>query len=411
MRAEYEKLAKEYAKFVESGVKLDMSRGKPAPEMLELAKPLLDSVTSESELTPGGIDVLNYGPPAHLDGLPAAKTLMAEIMGNDENDVTVYGNSSLNLMYDVLAKDFSFANTEGGQPLSQCKDRKWLCLVPGYDRHFAITELFGFQMINIALHPDGPDMEAIEQQIKSPDVKGLWCVPMFSNPGGQIFSDAKIKRLASLKPAAPDFRIYCDNAYKMHSFCGEISQKNLLEAAKEAGNPDMVYHFASTSKISFAGAGICAMACSPANKARLLKLMSIQTIGHDKVNQLRHALYFDRAKLAEHMQSYISLLKPKFDAVISVLDRELGGTGYGSWETPKGGYFISFNTKPGLAKRTVQLCREAGLILTGAGATYPYGIDPQDENIRIAPSYPTIEQLTQAAKLFCLCVKMAALEE
>ena len=402
----------EFEEFVKRGIKLDMSRGKPAPEMLTLANPMLSAIDENSDLrAEDGMDARNYG---GLDGIPEAKRLFGEVMGVKPESLIVYGNSSLNLMYDTLVRSMIFGAVANGLPLYECDGRKWLCPVPGYDRHFAITQQLGFEMVNVAMTPDGPDMDAVESLVADPDVKGIWCVPMYSNPTGTVYSEQTIRRLAALKPAAKDFKIYCDNAYIVHHFYGApaVPQLNMLAAAQEYGNENMVYMFASTSKVSFAGGGVSCIASGDDSIAYYKKLLSYQTIGHDKLNQLRHARYFKNAEgVAQHMKKYMSLLVPKFEAVLSVLRAELGDTGIAEWSEPRGGYFISVNLLSGCAKRTVQLCAEAGLKLTGAGATFPYGRDPQDSNVRIAPSYPTVEQLTVAAKIFCAAAKLAAVEK
>ncbi|HOP10242.1 MAG TPA: aminotransferase class I/II-fold pyridoxal phosphate-dependent enzyme [Oscillospiraceae bacterium] len=402
-----------YNDYKVKGLKLDISRGKPAPEMLSLSNPILSVLGPDSNLqSEDGMDARNYG---GLDGIPEAKRLFSEILSVPAENLIVYGNSSLNLMYDTLARAMIFGVFAGGVPLYECQNRKWLCPVPGYDRHFAITDKFGFEMINIPMHEDGPDMDLVEQLVSDdPDIKGIWCVPVYSNPTGTVYSHKVIERLAALKPASRDFRIYCDNAYVMHTFAGatKVKATNLLTEAQKRGSGSMVYIFTSTSKVSFAGGGVSAIASGEENLAFYKKLLSYQTIGHDKLNQLRHARYFkDVNGVAAHMEKYMTLLVPKFETVCAKLKEGLSATGVAEWTEPKGGFFISVDLLPGCAKRTVTLCKDAGLILTPAGATFPYGMDPNDSNIRISPSFPHIEQLAEAMDVFCASVKLAAVEK
>ncbi len=402
-----------YNDYKAKGLKLDISRGKPAPEMLSLANPILSVLGPTSNLqSEDGLDARNYG---GLDGIPEAKRLFSEILSVPAENLIVYGNSSLNLMYDTLVRSMIFGVFAGGVPLYECKNRKWLCPVPGYDRHFAITDKLGFEMINIPMYEDGPDMDLVEQNVnEDPDVKGIWCVPVYSNPTGAVYSHKVIERLAALRPSSHDFRIYCDNAYVMHTFAGAAKARvtNLLTEAQKQGNSSMVYLFTSTSKISFAGGGVSAIASGAENLAFYKKLLSYQTIGHDKLNQLRHARYFkDLDGVAEHMEKYMKLLVPKFITVCAKLKEGLEATGVAEWNEPKGGYFISVNLLPGCAKRTVALCKEAGLVLTPAGATFPYGMDPEDSNIRISPSFPHVDQLAEAMDVFCASAKLAAVEK
>jgi len=402
-----------YNDYKAKGLKLDISRGKPAPEMLSLANPVLSVLNAGSDLhAEDGMDARNYG---GLDGIPEAKRLFSEILSVSPENLIVYGNSSLNLMYDTLARAMIFGVFAGGIPLYECKSRKWLCPVPGYDRHFAITDKFGFDMINIPMYEDGPDMGLVEQYVnEDPDIKGIWCVPVYANPTGAVYSHKVIERLAALKPASRDFRIYCDNAYVMHTFAGAAKAKvtNLLTEAQRRGNGSMVYLFTSTSKISFAGGGVSAIASSDENLAFYKKLLSYQTIGHDKLNQLRHARYFKNLDgITAHMDKYMKLLVPKFETVCEKLKEGLGASGIAEWTEPKGGYFVSVDLLPGCAKRTVALCKEAGLILTPAGATFPYGMDSNDANIRISPSFPHVEQLSEAMDVFCASAKLAAVEK
>lgn len=407
-----EDLNREYEETKAKGLKLDMSRGKPAASQLDMQKDFLDVITSESDLrTEAGFDCRNYG---LLDGIPEAKRLMADMLGVSAEQVIVCGNASLNIMYDTIARSMIFG-VMGSTPWCKLEKVKFLCPVPGYDRHFAITEQFGIEMINIPMNEEGPDMDLVEKYVnEDPAVKGIWCVPKYSNPSGVTYSDAVVKRFAALKPAAEDFRIYWDNAYIIHDLYEDKSD-NLLEILSEcekAGNPDMVFEFCSTSKVSFAGAGISAVAASVVNLEFIKKTMTVQTIGYDKINQLRHVRYFKNIEgMKKHMMKHAEIMRPKFQAVLEILEKELGGLGIGSWTNPNGGYFISFDAMDGCAKAIVAKCKEAGAVLTGAGATYPYGKDPKDSNIRIAPTFPTPEELSMAADLFVLCVKLVSVEK
>ncbi len=394
------------------GLSLNMARGKPGRSQLELAMPMLDVFNSHSDMnTLLGNDTRNYG---DLDGIGECRRLMADMMEVEKDNVIVCGNSSLNIMYDTVARSMDFGVC-GSTPWHKLENVKFLCPVPGYDRHFAITELFGIEMIPIAMNDNGPDMDQVEAYVNSdPAVKGIWCVPKYSNPTGISYSDEVVRRFAALKPAAEDFRIYWDNAYCIHHLYEETQDTilNILEECTKAGNPDIVYIFASTSKISFPGSGVSAIAASKKNLDYILSKMTVQTIGHDKINQLRHVRFFkDIDGLKLHMKKHADLLRPKFEAVLTELDNELEGLGIGSWIKPRGGYFISFNALPGTAKRIVGMCKDLGVIMTGAGATYPYHNDPQDSNIRIAPSFPTPEEMSEAAKVFVLCVKLASVEK
>lgn len=391
---------------------LDMSRGKPSATQLNVSLGLMDALTSESELTAcDGIDCRNYG---GLDGIPEAKQLMAEMMGTTPEHVIVFGNASLTIMYDSISRSYTHG-VLGSTPWCQLDNVKFLCPVPGYDRHFAITERFGIEMINVPMTDDGPDMDLVEQLVSSdPSIKGIWCVPKYSNPQGICYSDDTVRRFANLKPAAEDFRIYWDNAYVIHHLY-EDKQMEILDIISEcekAGNPDMVYEFASTSKVSFPGSGIAALASSKANLEDVRNQLTIQTIGFDKLNQLRHAVFFKNLDgLKAHMKKHADEMRPKFEAVLDVLEKELSGTGIGSWIKPLGGYFISFEAMEGCAKKIVEKCKDAGVVLTGAGATFPYGNDPKDSNIRIAPSFPTPEEMAEATDLFVLCVKLVSVEK
>ena len=415
-KAELQALKKElsakYREYQGKDLKLDMSRGKPSIDQLDLSMGMLDVLTSDMDLTcEDGTDCRNYGV---LDGISEAKELLADMMEVAPDHIIIYGNSSLNVMYDTVSRSMTHG-VMGNTPWCKLDKVKFLCPVPGYDRHFAITEYFGIEMINVPMTSTGPDMDMVEELVASDDsIKGIWCVPKYSNPQGISYSDQTVRRFARLKPAAPDFRIYWDNAYTIHHLY-DMDQDHLIEIlaeCKRAGNPDMVYKFASTSKISFPGSGIAAIAASQNNLVDIKKQLRIQTIGHDKVNQLRHVRFFgDIHGMVEHMRKHADILRPKFEAVLETLDRELEGLGIGTWTTPKGGYFISFDSLDGCAKAIVAKCKKAGLVMTGAGATYPYGKDPHDSNIRIAPSYPPLNDLKQAMELFALCVKLVSVEK
>ena len=407
-----ESLNKEYAEAKAKGLALDMSRGKPSAKQLDVSLGLLDTINSSSDLKAlDGTDCRNYGV---LDGIPEAKKLMADMMGTTPDHVIVYGNASLNIMYDQISRAYTHGIL-GNTPWCKLDKVKFLCPVPGYDRHFAITERFGIEMINIPMSESGPDMGMVEEYVSNDaSVKGIWCVPKYSNPQGYTYSEETVKRMAALKPAAEDFRIFWDNAYVIHDLYDDKKDEiaDIISECEKAGNPDMVFEFASTSKVSFPGSGIAALATSANNIADIKKQLTIQTIGHDKLNQLRHVRYFkDINGLKEHMRKHAEFMRPKFEAVESVLEEELGGLEIGSWTEPKGGYFISFEAMDGCAKAIVAKCKEAGVKLTGAGATFPYGKDPKDSNIRIAPSFPTPEEMKQAADLFVLCVKLVSVEK
>ena len=403
-----ESLNKEYAEAKAKGLALDMSRAK----QLDVSLGLLDTINSSSDLKAlDGTDCRNYGV---LDGIPEAKKLMADMRGTTPDHVIVYGNASLNIMYDQISRAYTHGIL-GNTPWCKLDKVKFLCPVPGYDRHFAITERFGIEMINIPMSESGPDMGMVEEYVsKDASVKGIWCVPKYSNPQGYTYSEETVKRMAALKPAAEDFRIFWDNAYVIHDLYDDNKDEiaDIISECEKAGNPDMVFEFASTSKVSFPGSGIAALATSANNIADIKKQLTIQTIGHDKLNQLRHVRFFkDINGLKEHMRKHAEFIRPKFEAVESVLEEELSGLGIGSWTEPKGGYFISFDAMDGCAKAIVAKCKEAGVKLTGAGATFPYGKDPKDSNIRIAPSFPTPEEMKQAADLFVLCVKLVSVEK
>lgn len=405
-------LEKAYEDAKGKGLKLDMSRGKPSAAQLNMGMDILDTLNSESDLkTEAGLDVRNYGA---FDGIPEAKRLLGEIMGVGAEKVVVCGNASLTIMFDTVSRSMTHG-VLGSTPWCRLDQVKFLCPVPGYDRHFAITEYFGIEMIPVPMTPQGPDMDMVERLVSQDSaIKGIWCVPKYSNPQGYTYSDETVRRFAALKPAAEDFRIFWDNAYVVHHLY-EDKQDQLLDILSEcekAGNPDMVYEICSTSKISFAGGGISAIASSKANLDEVRRSMTIQTIGHDKINQLRHVRYFkDLAGVQAHMKRHADIIRPKFEAVLEVLDKELGGLGIGTWTRPNGGYFISFDAMNGCAKAIVAKCKEAGMVLTGAGATFPYGRDPEDSNIRIAPTFPTPEEMAMATDLFVLCVKLISVEK
>lgn len=407
-----EKLDKEYEDLKAKDLKLDMSRGKPGASQLDMEMDFMDVLhTGTSLKTETGLDCRNYG---LLDGIPEAKKLLGDMLGIPAERVIVCGNSSLSVMYDTIARSMMFG-VMGSTPWHKLDKIKFLCPVPGYDRHFSITEQFGIEMINIPMTASGPDMDMVEKLVsEDAAIKGIWCVPKYSNPQGVTYSDETVKRFAALKPAAEDFRIFWDNAYAIHDIYEDKSD-NLLEILSEcekAGNPDMVYEFCSTSKVMFPGSGIAGIAASEPNLEGIRKVLTIQTIGFDKLNQLRHVRYFkDINGMKEHMKKHAAIIRPKFEAVLEVLERELAGLEIGSWIKPNGGYFISFDALEGCAKEIVNKCKEAGVILTGAGATYPYKKDPKDSNIRLAPTFPTPEELATAAELFVLCVKLVSVNK
>lgn len=405
-------LEEEYKTLEAKSLNLNMARGKPGFSQLDIAMPMLDVINSTSDMrTLLGNDVRNYG---DLDGIGECRRLMADMMSVNKDNVIVCGNSSLNIMYDAVARSVSHG-VNGSTPWCKLDKVKFLCPVPGYDRHFKITQTFGIEMINIPLHNDGPDMDMVEEYVNNdPAVKGIWCVPKYSNPTGISYSDEVVRRFANLKPAAEDFRIYWDDAYCIHHLYDDTHDEilNILEECEKAGNPNMVYIFASTSKISFPGSGVSAVASSLENIKYIMSHMTVQTIGHDKINQLRHARFFKNIEgLQAHMQLHAQLIRPKFEAVLNTLEKELEGLEIGSWIKPRGGYFISFDALPGCAKAIVAKCKSLGVVLTGAGATYPYGKDPQDSNIRIAPTFPTAEEMKVASEVFVLCVKLVSVEK
>ncbi|MDE5931409.1 MAG: aminotransferase [Lachnospiraceae bacterium] len=407
-----EELEKKFEEAKSKGLKLDMSRGKQSTAQLDMTMSIMDVFDADSVLkTEDGVDCRNYG---LMDGIPEVKKLLGDMMGVPAQNVLVYGNSSLSVMYDTVCHSMTHG-VMGSTPWCKLDKVKFLCPVPGYDRHFKITEYFGIEMINIPMTAEGPDMDLVEKYVgEDAAVKGIWCVPKYSNPQGISYSDETVRRFANLKPAAEDFRIYWDNAYAVHHLYDDEQDEilEILSECEKAGNPDMVFEFCSTSKVSFAGGGIAGLAASVANLDYIREGMTVRTIGYDKVNQLRHVKYFkDIDGIKEHMKKHAAIIRPKFEAVLQVLDKEIGGLGIGEWNKPVGGYFISFEALEGCAKAIVAKCKEAGVVMTGAGATYPYGKDPKDSNIRIAPTFPTPEEMAAATDLFVLCVKLVSVKK
>lgn len=405
-------LEKEFEEEKAKGLKLDMSRGKPSVSQLDMAMDFMDTLDSNSYMkTEDGVDVRNYG---IVDGIPEARKLLGDIMGVSADHVIVCGNGSLAIMYDTVSRSVTHG-VGGCTPWCKLDKVKFLCPVPGYDRHFAITEHFGIEMINVPMSPQGPDMDMVEQLVAQDEsIKGMWCVPKYSNPQGITYSAETVRRFARLKPAAEDFRIYWDNAYGVHHLY-DLDQDHLVEIlaeCKRVGNPDLVYKFCSTSKISFPGSGVAAIAASKNNLVDIKKQLQIQTIGHDKVNQLRHVRFFkDIYGMTEHMKKHADILRPKFEMILDTFERELAGRDAGSWIAPKGGYFMAFEALEGCAKAIVAKAKEAGVTMTPAGAPYPYGKDPKDATIRIAPSYPTLEELRMATDIFVTCVKLVTIDK
>jgi len=408
------KLDKQFAGYEALGLKLDMSRGKPAGNQLDLSMRMLDVLGSPAVYTSAkGTDCRNYG---ELDGLPEAKELLSSMLDDDPANVIVFGNASLSIMYDTIARCMTFG-VLGSTPWNKLPKVKWICPVPGYDRHFSILETFGIEMIAVPMNDDGPDMTTVEALVAGDEsIKGIWCVPKYSNPEGTTYSDKVVRRLASMKCAAEDFRIFWDNAYCVHHLYADAKKQDSLldigKACKKAGTPNRYFKIASTSKVTFAGAGIAGLAASTENVAEVKKYMAMQTIGHDKLNQLRHVKFLkNEAGIAAHMKKHAKIIAPKFEAVLKKLESGLAGTGVGKWKSPRGGYFISFNAMDGTATRVVELARQAGVVMTNAGATYPKGEDPFDSNIRIAPTLPPIKELRSAMDVFICCVKLAAVEQ
>ena len=409
LKQEFENVKSEYEALKKLNLSLDMSRGKPGFENMDLCEDMFGLVNKDKGFKDeSGVDCRNYG---GMDGTPEMKKLFAEILELQPSQIIVGGNSSLTMMFDTIAQ--AMTHGMGDKPWYECKDRKFLCPVPGYDRHFAITEYFGFELISVPMNQDGPDMDKVEELVKDSSVKGIWCVPKYSNPQGITYSDEVVRRMANLKPAASDFRIFWDNAYVVHDLYSQTDKLlNIYSECEKAGNPDLPIIFTSTSKITFPGAGVAAQGTSAKNIEILKSRLKYQTIGPDKINQLRHARMFKNlADVNAHMQKLAENLRPKFEMVLNVLEKELKCKGIADWTAPKGGYFISLDVMHGCAKRVEQLCKDAGMILTTVGATHPYGKDPQDTNIRIAPSFPSLEEIEKASKLLCTAVKYAALEK
>lgn len=410
LAAFYEECKAQYAAYQAQDLKLDMSRGKPSPKQLDISGGLLDCI-SEADLNGQAGDYRNYG---LLDGIPEAKALFAPMLGVETDELFIFGNASLQAMYLTISYAYSHGLL-GNTPWSKLDKVKFLCPVPGYDRHFSITQFFGAEMINIPMNEEGPDMDLVEKLVsEDASIKGIWCVPQYANPTGISYSDEVVRRMAALKPAAADFRVFWDNAYCIHHLCDNPKTiLPILAEAKKYGNENMVYLFASTAKVTYAGAGVAVMAASKENLNDLKKALNVFTISFDKINQMRHVKFFDGKfeNVLAHMEKHRALIQPKFDVVVSTLEKELAPLGIGSWVNPQGGYFVSFDAPQGCAKRIVQLCKEAGVVLTGAGATFPYGKDPEDKNIRIAPTYPEVDELQKAMDLFVLCAKLAAAEK
>lgn len=407
LQALKEDIDKKYQEWKDMNLSLDMSRGKPAPSQIDYSNKMLETMTDFH--TEAGMDVRNYGV---LDGIPDMKQLFSELLDIPADQLIVGGNASLNLMFDAMMRLYVFG-TMGEKPWGQLEKVKFLCPSPGYDRHFSISQTLGMEMIPIKMTNAGPDMDQVEKLVAEDDsIKGIWCVPKYSNPQGICYSDETVERLASMKTAAKDFKIFWDNAYGVHWVFEDVKVKDILKESEKAGNPNRPYYFFSTSKISFPGAGVSLVAASKENIAEIKKIMGSQTIGFDKINQLRHVQFFQNADgVRKHMEVLAQCMRPKFETVLNTLENELGGSELITWENPKGGYFVSVDVLPGCAKEVVRLAKEAGVVLTGAGATYPLGQDPQDSNLRIAPSYPTVEELQKAMDLFCVCVKKAGVEK
>ncbi|MDO4567494.1 MAG: aminotransferase class I/II-fold pyridoxal phosphate-dependent enzyme [Clostridia bacterium] len=410
LEREYSQALSEYERFKSLGLKLDMSRGKPSNAQLDLSMELASMAFTAQECVSAGVEARNYGA---IDGLPACKELFADILGVKPNQVFCGGNASLTLMYDTITKAYTHGLLHSPRPWHELGQLKFLCPVPGYDRHFAICEAYGIEMIPVPMTDYGPDMDVVERLIADPAVKGMWCVPKFSNPSGIVYSNETIARIAAMKPAAPDFVLMWDNAYCIHEIEGEyIDIPDILELCERHGNADMVFEFCSTSKVTFPGSGVACFACSEANMAYMKKLLSAQVISYDKMNQLRHVRFLrNREGALAHMKKHAAILADKFDVVISLLDERVAPLGIASYHRPKGGYFISLYVMRGCAKRVHQLMKDAGIVMTSAGATFPYGLDPEDSNLRLAPSFPPVDELRQATEALCCCIKLAALEK
>ena len=409
LHEEYKILLEKYNEFKARGLSLDLSRGKPNSDQLDISLPLLSEARPREKcFSINGVDCRNYGV---LDGIPEMKQLFSDMLGIKTEYITVGGNSSLQLMYDTLARAMLFGVLGSRRPWCKESIKKWICVTPGYDRHFKMTELFGFELISVPMTPTGPDMDMVETIVKDPTVKGIWCVPKYSNPTGNTYSDETVRRLASMECAAPDFRIMWDNAYAVHNFKGECDELlDIFTEAEKYGNLDRIFYFASTSKITFPGGGVAMMAASPANLKHIEQFLGVQTIGYDKLNQLRHTTYFkDRESLDRHMKILAEFIGKKFEITLNALEG-LEGLGIAEWTKPTGGYFVNLDVLPGTAKRVYELMKEAGVVLTTVGATYPYGIDPEDKNLRIAPTYPTDGEVELATRILVLCVKLAAIE-
>ena len=409
-QAEYAAVRAAYEQQKALGLNLNMARGKPGRQQLDMVMDIFDVLKTPQDYIVDGLETRNYG---EVAGVPAARALFAELLSCKASQVFVGGNASLQLMYDAVSKAFTHGLLHSEKPWSKLDKVKWICPVPGYDRHFKVTQSFGVEMISVPMTAAGPDMDMVEELVKDPAVKGMWNVPKYSNPEGVVYSDETIRRLAAMKPAAPDFMLMWDNAYCIHEFdCDFVEFPDILQLCADYGNADMVYEFASTSKVTFPGAGVAVMAASEENIAYFSKLINIQTIGFDKINQLRHVRYLkDKSHTLELMKRHAAVLAPKFHAVLNALDREIAPLGIADYKRPVGGYFVSVDVMAGCAKRTLALCKEAGVTMTGAGATFPYGIDPNDSNIRIAPSFPPVSELEQAIAIFCNSLKLAALEK
>ena len=409
-QAEYAALCRTHQEQKALGLELNMARGKPGREQLDMVMEMYNIPLTADDFITDGIDARNYG---YVAGIPIARKLFADLLGCKPGQVIAGGNSSLEMMFDAVSKAYTHGLLHSEKPWGKLDRVKWLCPVPGYDRHFKVTESFGMELIPVTMTENGPDMDQVERLIRDPEVRGMWNVPKYSNPEGVVYAEETVRRLAAMKPAAPDFMLMWDNAYCIHEFdCDFVPFPDIIGLCAQYGNADMVYEFASTSKVTFPGAGVAVMASSAANIDYFSKLINIQTIGFDKINQLRHVLFLqDKAHTLALMKRHAAILAPKFHAVLDGLDREIAPLGIAAYKRPVGGYFISLDAMPGCAKRTLALCREAGVTMTGAGATFPYGVDPHDSNIRIAPSLPPVAELEQAIAVFCICLRMAALEK